>query len=372
MKKRLLFVVESLSGGGAEKVLSVLLKFFDHNKYQITICPIVDTGIYCEEVKKYVDFYSPIVSYHGNFIRKFWNKIKYKLIYSILPLRWVYWCFIPKNNGVEIAFCEGFATKLLSYSTNYKAKRFTWVHCDLKSQPWPILQGIYRDKEEEADVYRKYDKVVCVSRQTEHVMKDYYGLSNTITIYNPLDNGEILQSSKHICPLKVKSSQFNIISVGRLEQVKGFDLLIPIIRSIREKGMDVHLWIVGEGTEDNALKLLTKEQGVEKNVTFTGFMKNPYSLMSQMDLFVCSSRAEGFSLVIAEAMLLGIPVVSMNCAGPKELIALCGVGTLCNSIEELEQAIEDKSKEKNYCEKGKMIFDVKEVVLQIEKLWTAS
>ena len=183
-----------------------------------------------------------------------------------------------------------------------------------------------------------------------------------------LDYDEILHLSKQECSLNVNVSQFNIISVGRLEKVKGFDKLIPIIRNVREKGIDVHLWIVGEGTEEKTLKQLVVECGLENDVTFTGFLKNPYALMSKMNLFVCSSFAEGFSLVIAEAMLLGVPVVSMNCAGPQELIRLCGVGSLCESYEELEQEIPKRVGALPTQEGAQMSFDVRYVIPQIENI----
>lgn len=82
MKKlKLLFLIESLSGGGAEKVLSVLLKHLDKTKFDITLCTIVDTGIYAEEVKKYVKYTSVL----GNLQKKnLLGKIVYKILYLFM------------------------------------------------------------------------------------------------------------------------------------------------------------------------------------------------------------------------------------------------------------------------------------------------
>ena len=366
----MLFVIESLGGGGAEKVLSTIVKYIDKQKFDVTVCVIAAGGIYDEVVASHarlLPLLNQPAACHG--IGRLWYWLKFHLIYNWLPLSWVYNLFIPHGNDVEIAFVEGFATKILSCSSNSKAKKIAWVHCDLKSQPWPIQQGIYKDKAEEEDAYRKYQQVVCVSQQVELVMKNHYGLSNTMTIYNPLDSEEIVQLSKQKCPFRVDAAKFNIISVGRLERVKGFDQLISIIWNIREKRNDIHLWIVGEGFQKDALNSLVKEMDMENYVTFTGFMKNPYSLMAQMNLFVCSSRAEGFSLVIAEALLLGIPVVSMNCAGPQELIQLCGVGNLCDSYEDLEQEIQKEVGTASMSNAVQFPFDVSVVIPQIEKLF---
>ena len=370
MKHKILFFIESLGGGGAEKVLSTIVKQIDTQRFDVTVCVITAGGTYDEEVAKHVRLLSLLKqpeTYRG--VGKFWYGLKYHMIYDWLPLSWVYKLFLPQKSDVEIAFVEGFATKLLSFSTNSKSKRIAWVHCDLKNQPWPIQKGIYKSKEEETNVYRRYHKVVCVSKQAEGVMKEYYGLSNTMTIYNPLDSKEISYLARQPIMMNVDTTKFNMISVGRLERVKGFDMLIPIIRNLCENGVNVHLWIVGEGTEEKALKQLVLENGLGNDVTFTGFMKNPYALMSKMNLFICSSRAEGFSLVLAEAMLLGLPVVSMNCAGPRELIRLCGVGTLCDSFERLEQEILKRVDTIPAQEDVLTPFDVHSIIPQIENLF---
>lgn len=92
MKKlKLLFLIESLSGGGAEKVLSVLLKHLDKTKFDITLCTIVDTGIYAEEVKKYVKYTSVLGNLQKkNLLGKIVYKILYLFIYRILPSQLIY------------------------------------------------------------------------------------------------------------------------------------------------------------------------------------------------------------------------------------------------------------------------------------------
>lgn len=99
MKKlKLLFLIESLSGGGAEKVLSVLLKHLDKTKFDITLCTIVDTGIYAEEVKKYVKYTSVLGNLQKkNLLGKIVYKILYLFIYRILPSQLIYTLFIPKK-----------------------------------------------------------------------------------------------------------------------------------------------------------------------------------------------------------------------------------------------------------------------------------
>lgn len=120
----LLFLIESLSGGGAEKVLTTLLQHLDSNKFDVTLCCIVDCGKYVNDVKPYVHYTSILPNLEQiKGIRKLIYQLKYKLIYSWLPLRLVYKWFVPHHADVEIAFVEGFATKLLAHSTNKQPKK---------------------------------------------------------------------------------------------------------------------------------------------------------------------------------------------------------------------------------------------------------
>lgn len=370
MKKKILFFIESLGGGGAEKVLSTVVKHIDTQKFEVMVCVITEGGRYDEEISSQVCLCSLLKNpntYHG--LGKLWYWLKYHLIYDWLPLKWVYKLFLPHDSDVEIAFVEGFATRLLASSTNKKAKKIAWVHCDLKNQPWTILRGVYGNLEEEISVYKRFHSVLCVSNIVENVMKEHYGLSNTFTIYNPIDEQSIKHLASQKCEWNIDGSNFNVVSVGRLEKVKGFDKLIPIVRDIRDAGIAIHLWILGDGTEKNPLKMLVDELGLEDNVTFTGFLSNPYSLMSKMDLFVCASRAEGFSLVIAEAMILGMPVISMDCAGPRELITNTGTGVLCDSYEEMKSEIYRWAKSiKSRSDMRVVSFDITHVMSQIENV----
>ena len=339
MKRKVLFLIESLAGGGAEKVLTTLVQHIDETKFDVTVCAIKGGGVYEEEVKKSVKYKTILFEpkRRGTLSRLAYTII-YHLVYYWLPLSWVYKLFIPKRFDVEIAFIEGFSTKLLSRSTNKRAKKIAWVHVDLKQRPWPILTKVYKNIDEEKLAYSRYNSVVCVSHSVENVMIQDYGLQHTCTIYNPLDEERVRSYATQNITWNIDYSKYNIVSVGRLEKQKGYDLLLPIIQRLRNEGRNVHLWLIGEGTQRAALESQAINLGLSDNVTFTGFVSNPYSLMSKMSLFVCSSRAEGFSLVIAEALILGMPVVSMNCSGPNELLKN-NKECLCDTYDELHDKI---------------------------------
>lgn len=373
MKRHVLFFVESFSGGGAEKVLTILLRHLDYSKSSVTLLSLVDTGILKNEIDTNIINYRSFIHPSNNPLKCFWNKLKYKLVYHYLPCkisnRWI----IPqKGIDIYVAFTEGFATKLIAFSPG---KRIAWVHIDLKKYPWTHKEGLYTDMQEEITTYCQYDKVVCVSRSVENVMKDYFGLQNTLTIYNPIDSDCILEMSEVPSGITISSS-FNIVSVGRLVPQKGYDELIPILGMLHKAGHKVHLYIVGDGPEIVNLKKIATQQKIEDSVHFMGYIKNPYPIMRQMDLFVCSSRAEGYSLVIAEAMVLGLPIISMNCSGPNELLDEGKYGDLCNNYEELAIAIKnaviDCSRLQELRLKSsarKSFFDIRQTFVQVENLF---
>lgn len=370
--KNILFFIESLSGGGAEKVFGTLLKHIDYTKYRITLLTLVDIGI----LKNDIDFskinYRTVIKETNNPILKFWYKVKYKLIYHYLPASLVNKWIIPQK-GIDtyIAFTEGYCTKVLAHNKRHK---IAWVHIDLKALPWTINEHIYANIEEEKSAYSQYDKVVCVSNSVKEVMAHDYGVKQLATIYNPIDTTSILDLSKEPCNIEI-SHGFNIVSVGRLTYQKGYDILIPIISRLIKKGLDIHLYLLGEGCERKALEQIIQEEKVANHVHLLGYVKNPYPIMKQMDLFVCSSRSEGYSLVIAEALTLEIPVISMNCSGPNELLDNGKYGTLCNSYDELQDAIENAIRNNDYykdlkkkASERKSFFNMENTMKQIDNL----
>lgn len=318
---KVLFIIESLAGGGAEKVLSTLVKHIDQNCYDVTVCAISGGGKYEKEVSdsvKYVSILKDSSSYSG--LGKLWYVLKYKCIYNWLPLWLVYRLFVPKGYDVEVAFVEGFATKLLSASSNKKAKKVAWVHCDLKEFPWPVNTGVFKCLDEEKSAYSKYDEVAVVSEASKNHFIEIYGLADcTRCIYNPID-GRAIEELAALGEKVPDDCRFRFVSVGRLTEAKGYDRLIEAAARLLHEGLDFDLWIVGEGSDRVSLEKLIKEYKLADVVKFLGFQKNPYQYLNQCDCFVCSSRTEGYSLVIAEAMCVGLPVISTRCAGPEEIL----------------------------------------------------
>ena len=177
------------------------------------------------------------------------------------------------------------------------------------------------------------------------------------TVYIPIDIQRIRELGSLPAPAVHKGPY--ILGVGRLMPQKGFDILLQAYAKAREQGLQQDLVIIGEGRERKRLEKMIEELGLADRVMLAGFQENPYTWMKQADLFVSSSRFEGFCRVLAEAQALGTPVVSTDCPdGPAEVLQNGESGilvenenadALANGIMSL---INDKTKMQEFSAKG--------------------
>jgi glycosyltransferase involved in cell wall biosynthesis len=139
-------------------------------------------------------------------------------------------------------------------------------------------------------------------------------------IYNPIDLKKIMKlKEEEIKELRIKRKPF-LLTVGRLTKAKGYPYLLRAYSRIY-KEIDEKLLILGIGQDEEKLKSLVNELGIQEHVLFLGFQKNPYKFMNRASIFVLSSLWEGFPNVILEAMACGVPVISTDCpSGPREII----------------------------------------------------
>lgn len=142
-------------------------------------------------------------------------------------------------------------------------------------------------------------------------------------IKNPIIDADIFSFSE-CTPNKLSCWPENkrvVLGAGRLAEQKGFDLLITAFEKIATTLPDVDLVLIGEGEDQDSLEELCRTLGVRHRVHFFGYTDNPWYFMRQSSLFVLSSRWEGLSIVLPEAIALGRPVVAFDCpTGPRMLL----------------------------------------------------
>ena len=147
-----------------------------------------------------------------------------------------------------------------------------------------------------------------------------------------------------------------LVTSRRLVSQKGYESLLEACNKLNKDNIKYELWILGEDWARPKLEELINKYRLS-NIKLLGFKENPYKYIKQGDLFVCSSKNEGFSLVIAEAMILGLPVISTKCSGPNELLNFGQFGYMVENDEEalyegLKEIINNEEKLKYYKEKS--------------------
>lgn len=328
---KILFVINSLVGGGAERVFLDMLKNLNRSKFEIDVLVVDDFGIHCREMKDIVH-YQKIIRHvsRPKLIRWFWGAIsicKTRYLKMLSPQA-LHKKYVKKEYDIEVAYLEGMATKIVAGGAT--AFKYAWIHTDVINNPW--AEACYKTKEEEQAAYQRMDKVIAVSQSVKEAADKKFQIQSEVK-YNILDDKRIRDLAKSDTRT-LNKEKLAIVSVGTLWQAKGYLRLIKCIEKLLLQGCVVELYIIGDGEDRDMLEKYIEQHSLKDTVHLLGFQKDPYGLMCQADIYVCSSYAEGFSTSVTEALILGIPVVTTRCAGMYELLGESEYGLIVDNNEE--------------------------------------
>lgn len=307
--KNVYFLIGTLSSGGAERVVSNLtLSLPNRFKSKIVLFSNFE-----------IDY-----SYKGDLIvlderkpKSVFQKLKYFLlrIQEINKLK--------NEKGIFISFLE--YPNLLNLITGKRNTAIISVRNHMSTKHSKGLKAIFW-KWTIKYLYPRANLIVAVTNEIKNDLIVNFGLPTDLikVINNPYDLDQIDKLSRE--PLEEKYNDIfdkpTLISVGRLENQKGYFHLIRIFKSLKENNPDAQLVILGEGRLKQQLINLSKNFGISDSVHFLGFKKNPFKYIKRADAFVFTSLYEGFPNALSEAMACGIPVISTDClSGPREILA---------------------------------------------------
>lgn len=367
MKKvRLLFVLPTLKGGGAERVVCNLMNGLNKDIFEINLFLFNKKGVYWNLIDKKINIF---------LASKKENISKFSIISSLYKT--------GKDMDIIVASMELMPTYMaVMVAILLRKKVIGWVHINIDSilnDKNKIIRFLHRNILLKF-FYNKLDRIIAVSNGAKENISRYLNDKNrnrVECIYNPIKINEIKEKAKEKIEEKIENPF--IIGIGRLERQKNFILLIKAYRILLDRGIKHNLIILGQGSQKEYLINEVKNLNMEEKVKFLGFKENPYKYLNQADVFIQSSIYEGLPTVLIEALVLNVPVVATNCPdGANEILDNGKYGLLIkmNDEEALADAIEkilnDKDLQKKYKIKSKDAisrFDDKYITSLFEKLF---
>ena len=382
--KKLLFIINTLGCGGAERAMLNLFSRLDSNKYDISLFVITGQGELRRELpenvrlinKKYKEV--SVLTKKGRrlltlsvlkagigkalFLRRAPYIIKNFLIMrkkgKIMPDKLLWRLLsdgapkIQEEYDLAVAYLEGGATY---YVADYvKAKKKTaFVHIDYEKAGYT--------RELDLDCYEKFDRIFTVSDEVkEHFLRVYPEYECKTSVFNNILNQERIKK------MADQGEGFNdgfkglrILTVGRLTRQKRYDIAIEAMKLIKDKiSMPIRWYVLGEGDLRQELEQQIKSAGLQKDFILMGVKENPYPYYKGCDFYVHATEFEGKSIALQEAQVLGKPILATDCSGNREQIENGTDGILCELdpgqvCEQLLYMINNPEKCKGYGEKAK-------------------
>ncbi len=298
------FIINSLEGGGAERVMAKLLAimedYFSHANVPVHLV-LLDTLEESQQCPPYVT--KTVLTSNGS-LKAGYQQLK-PLLKTLNPQ--ICFSFLTRSNFLNIAIA-----KSLGYRAIISERVNTTSHLS-----GGLKDGISRFLVKL--LYKRADNVVAVSEGVKADLIENYAVPEpkVSLLYNPYDIAQLHELASEAVTDIPKAPY--IIGVGRLVKNKNFSLLL---NAYAKADIVEDLVILGVGDEESMLKALAKTLGIADKVHFLGFKPNPYPYVAKAEYFVSTSNAEGFPNAIVEAMCLSKPVIATNCeSGPAEIIA---------------------------------------------------
>ena len=328
MKKTILFVINSMGCGGAEKSLLSLLSLIDYQKYDITLLmfrrggmfePLLPSAVRIHDALDYMSFCAQptgkqLLSFD---LRRLTARLRTSLFLRQNALKGrplhdaqAYWKYaskafdpLPECYDIAIAWGQGTPTHFVAEKVTAQRK-FAWVNVNY------TLAGHSAPFDDR--YYKQYNGIICVSKELTDLFANTFPAyrDKIYTILDIKNPNMILQMAQQACNL-LKGKGLMIVTVGRLVPQKGYDIATKAASLLKSRGMQFHWYVVGDGNRQ-PIEADIERYGISDCFTLLGAKENPYPYMKAADIYVQTSRYEGYCLTLAEARMLNVPCVTTN------------------------------------------------------------
>ena len=337
--KNLLIVVDSLTTGGLEKTLIDLCNNLDYSKYNVDLYLFNEGRDLVSQLNKNVKLLPDSPYFSTVFNKSVGSSLKALLKQKRLDLSFyrilrffkarfkmhkfskLDWFFqkktmleIDKEYDVAIAFAEGSACYFVADCVKAKLKNM-WIHTDIKQ--------VTTNKALDTRAFAFAKNICTVSQNSKNSLIELYpefkDKIKVFTLPSLFDFERLELLSRE--PNEMDDTTVNIVSVGRLVELKGFHLCIEPCKRLVDEGYKVKWYVCGDGPQRPELEELIKHYNIGNNFILLGNKENPYTYINSASICVQPSSYEGLSLVIYEEKLFKKPVVCTGIKGNLEMIA---------------------------------------------------
>ena len=360
MKKSILFMIINMNIGGTEKALLNMIDEINPNEFEVTILMLEEYGGFLNQIPqwvniKYVNNYASIkdiysnspfkvskqLIYTGNLIKGF-NIGFSHLIYKLTNDRSVYFKYILKDCGdlneeYDIAVAYAGPMDLISYYVINKInakKKIQWIHFDVTK--------ISFDKKFIKKLYSKFDKVFVVSKEAKEKLDNLIPslTSKTEVFHNIVSKNKIHNMANIGDGFEDEFDGTRILTVGRLSEEKGQTLIPKLVKRLVDDNLKIKWYCIGDGESRKEIENMIEQFNIHKELILLGTQSNPYSFIKNSDIYVQTSKHEGYCITLAEAKLLAKPIITTNFVGAREQIENGKNGIIVNfSEDELYESI---------------------------------
>lgn len=323
-KKRILFVINSLGCGGAEKSLVSLLSLFDFSKFDVALQMFHPRGMFMsllpEDVRVLPELpYFAFCSRGGRNLRYAAIRLRTSLGLRMNPKcnrkplhhAQIFWKYAAnafemceQQYDAAIAWGQGNPTHYVAEKVK-ATKKIAFINAD--------YEAVGHNKWFDRPYYEEFDHIALVSDGLHKKMEMVYPelQSRMITVYDIRNQDMIERLAQQFCPYQ-KNEDPILVTVGRLVSPKGYDLAVAAGHVLKTCGYSFHWYLVGDGPERENIQSAIRAHDVEDCMIMVGAQENPYPYMKYADVYVQTSRFEGFCLTLCEARGLHTPPVSTN------------------------------------------------------------
>ena len=324
-RHRIDIVINSLEGGGAERVMVALANEFAEQGEFVRLIALCREGPYISEISDTVVFCCIHAKRARAAVRSLANLFRKDTPYVILSSQWhvnIATIVARTMSGINPRLVIREGTTLGINKTGSIAR----IQDILKRLP-----------------YRMADAIIAPSVGAAESLANFAAVPRSLiyAIPNPVDVDHLQSKSKEVCGAIRHVRRKYIAALGRLSPEKGFDVLLRAFAGIVGR-VDVDLIVTGDGQSKLELVELSRALGIYDRVHFTGYIENPFPILARSELFVLASRREGMPNALLQALALNIPVIATDCpSGPREILETlsCGrlvpvddVGALCDAM----------------------------------------